>query len=477
MSNILKITTPNAGYESPNQGKTTAARNISASVQGAIQPEKITKPDARNNSASQEQAIGRHHRYNSNFETFIQQLRNSPSLTESFSTLFFERLNMVVTSGLNDEFSQKFMALFDSIPTNSENLAEFLKEQLQSSSRFQGAFFGLLRQAMSNTTSTELKFAALEFMKKYVDMSESSHILKQMDHHLAQMEKHMFSPQSTHLNTLRQELSQLTQGQSTSSEEAVALLKERILPHLNNYISSTHDRSTFRDETALLAGFIARYENGLPDRVVTAFEALLKFQGMQSFFHGFESEYLLQVLQNTEYEKTIKKQSWMQHFTEIIEDGLKGKAGIENTPIFHNLMQSILLNESVYMPLLHVMLPLQSGDSYLLSEMWIDPDAGSSKGKDSDEQMIQGLLKFDVKDLGFFDLLFFYQDGKMRMQLSCPPELKEDLNQIRSDISNILNVNQIRPEELFVESSKSSIPLSTVFPQIFERRNSVNVKI
>ena len=58
MSNILKVTTPVAGYENTNSVRTNPVRNTDQAIQGQVNPEKVMKPDARSDSASQDQNVG-----------------------------------------------------------------------------------------------------------------------------------------------------------------------------------------------------------------------------------------------------------------------------------------------------------------------------------------------------------------------------------------------------------------------------------
>ena len=91
--------------------------------------------------------------------------------------------------------------------------------------------------------------------------------------------------------------------------------------------------------------------------------------------------------------------------------------------------------------------------------------------------MVQGLVKFDIQDLGFFDLYFVYQGGKVNLQLNFPEVLDGKEGEIRDELARILERNGLEAKELFLGSSKESIAISEAFPQIFERRNSINVKV
>ncbi len=479
MANILKITTPNITQNQSQQSRPSIDRNIANDIQGPIQPTKVLKPDARSDSTGQEQGIGRHFRYESNYATFIKQVQTSPTISEGFAKLFFERFATVATSGLSKGFAAELASLFDFANISIENMPEFLKQQMIVSSRFQGAFFNLLRQVMDQTNSVELKSDILNFLKTYTDMSESSHLMKQIQTLLDSIRQSLYPKDQSELSRIVNSL--LSQTGTPSEESMLAnsrTLKEEMLPFLNKFISSTHDRGELRDQVALLSSLIARHENGLPSKVIAAFEALLGYQGMQHSFNSFDSNLLLQVLQNTDFEKHSRNQAWQENFIHLIESGIKGGAGTDNVSIFKNLLQSFLLNESVYMPLQHIIFPMQSENKNMFAQMWIDPNAeGNSKYADPNTKAVQGLLKFDIQDLGFFDLFFLYQDSNIKLQLSCPPTLPIPEQTIQSDLVQLLAANNIRVEELYVEKTEMSIPISTAFPKIFERENAINVKI
>ncbi len=86
-------------------------------------------------------------------------------------------------------------------------------------------------------------------------------------------------------------------------------------------------------------------------------------------------------------------------------------------------------------------------------------------------------MKFDIQELGFFDLFFVYQDKNVNMQLNYPDSLKDKEKEIRNKVAEVLAENGLTGKELFFGSSKESIAISEAFPQIFERKNSINVKI
>ena len=95
----------------------------------------------------------------------------------------------------------------------------------------------------------------------------------------------------------------------------------------------------------------------------------------------------------------------------------------------------------------------------------------------SGEKGVKLLIKFDMKEVGFFDMMMYYEKGKMDMLIHYPDHLSEHEAEIRKSIMGIMEKNNMAVEYLAVEPGRESIPVSAAFPKIFERRNSVNVTI
>lgn len=116
----------------------------------------------------------------------------------------------------------------------------------------------------------------------------------------------------------------------------------------------------------------------------------------------------------------------------------------------------------------------------MFSELWLDPDDdGKGFRNAGQERFVKGLIKFDIKDVGFFDLFFLYgtQTEKISIQLNYPKDLDASEGEIRTALSKILSENGIGQEEIVLGSEDGTIPISTAFPTIFERKNSINVTV
>ena len=137
----------------------------------------------------------------------------------------------------------------------------------------------------------------------------------------------------------------------------------------------------------------------------------------------------------------------------------------------------MLLNESVYMPVNHYLIPMEWNGRMLFSELWVDPDAEEESGSRSGQKTMRFLFKMDVQSLGLFDIVLTAQGSDVDVQIACPDTAAPFSKQIGDAVSQILTRNDLKPARVAVRRMDRPVTLTEVFPKIFEGKNSVNVKI
>lgn len=472
MANILRVTTPPTGYEN-NVRNNAQNQPDKMQIQNPVDPNRVVRPDNRSDANSQNGAQ-LSASYDSNFGTFVQLLRDTPQLSDTMSKLMFGGMANLVEAGIGADTAEDISTFFQLLKMTDAELVEFLKNQLSGSVRFQGPFFALMREALNNAPTVEQRAAILAFLKRYSDMSSGKHLMENMKDLLSDIKKYMFHEQ-------RELLDQLTRGLNhrgpQDTGQNTARLQQDIIPFLAKYVAQTRNMGSLRDLVAQLTYNAARYENGDLDQLISDFKNLLKFPSFQKTFEGMDEEQLRELLMRMNFDKAAGKCAWADKFLSIVESGMRGDAGLENRQVFENVVNVLLLNESVYMPVLHLMLPIELNGHLMFSEMWIDPDEDGDASSDPKERTAKLLIKFDIKDVGFFDLLMVYEKENVSMRLFYPDHLSSFESDIKKGMGEILERNGLNCEYLGVEQAKGSIPVSAVFPKIFERKNSVNVTI
>ena len=471
MPNILRVTTPPAGLD--NNVKNNPLTTNEKQIQNPVDPSKIVRSDGRGDAGDQQQTkLGLNAQ--SNFGNFVQQINDAPQLTQLFSTLFLQGMGNLVEAGIGPDLAEEIAKFMDMMKMTDTQLLDFLKNQTDGAVRYTGTFYNMLRQVMSDTQSVELKAGVLELLKQINDMSAGPHLLENIRGNLDTISKYMLRADR---EVVQQMMEKLDMGAVPGDTKMNAdFLKKEMIPMLGEYISKTRDFGAIRDLIGVLTFNVSRYENGNLDKLIDTFTKLLNFQGFRAKFHGVLPEKLPQILQNTSYEKATQKNEWTEKFLDMVEYGVKGEAGLENKQVFQNLMNAVLLNESVYMPVLHLMLPMELNGRTMFAEMWIDPDdeSGAAEGEGRRTKL---LIKFDIKDLGFFDVVMLYGNEKMDMYLSYPEVLADKEKEIHNALEAIMADNGITFRSLVMEKASEPVSISQVFPKIFERKNSINVTI
>ena len=473
MSNILKVTTPTVGYDnnSVNNKPTPSQQAEDLSIKNPVEANRVGRADGRAESGGNDG--GRGIAYDSNFGSFIQSLRDLPRLSEAMSKMIFGGMANLVESGITKGTAEDIQAFFQMLNMSPEKLSEFLKSQMAGANRLQGPLFDVLRQIMDEATTVELKAGVLDLLKKYNDMSSGKHLMENIKGTLEDIEARMFKGDREGLMKLAMKLKPHTMDSNAAN---VRLLKEQIIPYMGKYVADNREMGKLRDLVTLVAFNTSRYESGSLDNVVQAFQRLMDFPTFQKHFKGMSVNDFRDMLRGVDYDRAAGKNELTDKLLNIMQAGVKGEAGIENKEAFVNIMRSILVNESVYMPVMHVMLPVILDGVPMFSEMWVDPDEESGN-QGSKERGIKLLIKFDMKDVGFFDMMLYYEKGKIDMLIHYSEELLGHESDIRENIRKIMRKNNLELEYLGVEQGKVPIPVHTAFPKIFERRNSINVTI
>ena len=157
---------------------------------------------------------------------------------------------------------------------------------------------------------------------------------------------------------------------------------------------------------------------------------------------------------------------------------LRGEGSADVQQIFRNLVSAMLVNESVYMPINHYLLPLEWNGRMLFSEMWVDTDAETDRGDGSGrkDHGMKLLFKIDVQSLGFFDVILTTRGSEVEVQVGCPAQALPFAQRIEQSLTDIVRRNDLTPARVTVRRMDKPVTLTEVFPKIFEKRSGVNVR-
>jgi len=473
MADILKVTTPMSGYDnstiknSPQAGQGT-------NIQNPVDPSIVTRGDNRSDSGGNtEQQLA--FQYGSNFGTFLNTIKKLPELSKLFSDMFFQGEDMLAGGVMSDNAAGKIAAFFKATQMQEDEIAGFLKEQAESSVRMSGGIFDQLRKVMAETNSVDLKTDVLNFIRKFNDMSSGKHILHDIFNTVNDMKGYVFKKTADQIEELLNNLN--LSAAAGNTDENSELLKGKILPFLGRYIAANHDMGTLRDKISLLTILMARYENGNRQDVLQAFSRLTGYQGFRKYFGNTTAEQFGELLNQVDMDQAAGRNEWSDKLIDFMKMGAEGGTGLENKQMFQNLLQSMVLNESVYMPILHLALPLNINGKKLFTEMWIDPDEEGGSTEAGVKKVTRIFAKFNIMELGQFKLLLLYGDNTASVHLYYPERLQKSEVNIEKGMKGILDKYRIKTNQLVLQAGEGPSSPVSVFPKIQERKNNVDVTI
>jgi hypothetical protein len=478
MPDLLGVTNPVPGHDNSNVNRNIPVSPNDTRIQNAPDPSRVSRPDNRTERQDTGDSAGSQGlRYDSNFAAFLQRMAGTPGMGESLRTLFAMFEGKVVSSGIEEGLASEMGALLNMLKMDESQLGKFLFSQMANGTRFGGALFDVLRSAYASSGSEAVRNNILQFLKKYGDYSSTPHIQGNLLRTLTKLTRAIPASWGSQLLPM---VSQL-EGKLNAGDRAGALklLQGSILPFLSNYTSKTNDMGLSRTLISMLALDISRYENGGEEGLLQAFHQLTSSPGLREKLGGLSDEALLKLLDSTSFAKAAEGDQFASQLSKAAQRALQGGAKNEVQEAFRNIVSAFLVNESVHMPLNHILLPLEWDGKMAFSEMWVDPDAEENlkRGKGERPNTLRFLFKIDIQGLGFFDMVLACQGERVDVQVFCPEKVTPFTQLVQGELSRILTDNGLSAGAVQVQRMDRPLTISGVFPRIFEGENSINVKI
>ncbi len=425
MPDLLGATNPVPGYDSTSTNRNIPISPNDTQIQNIPDPTRVGRADAR----TDQQDAGvlndfNRIRYDSNFQTFLQRLRETPSLVDSLSKLFMGRPGTVVLSGMSEGIAMEMSQVLEMLQMNEQEFLRFLTGQFKTGTRFGGALFALLRSAYSKAASDTVRNDILQFLKQYSDYSSTAHVERNILRNLKNMSQSI--PRSWAEN-LQELIAQLENGMAAGDRKGnLKLLQNEIFPYMAKYVERTHDLGKARNLLTMLALDIARYENGGEENLFQSFHQLNGYAGLKEQLAGFDDKALMMLLNSTEFARASQSNQFADHLTAAAARALRGEGDVETQEVFKQIVSAMLINESVYMPVNHFIIPLEWDGRMMFSELWVDPDAEEERKKEDRDRRGGGgntlkfLFKIDIQSLGFFDIIMTSREKSVDLRIFCP---------------------------------------------------------
>lgn len=477
MADLLGATNPVPGYDNAAINRNISLSPGNPQTQNVVDPGRVVRPDGRTEQQdSGSLANSNQIRYDSNYHTFLQKLKETPDLAAALGKLFAGREGVVVSSGMGEGIAAEMAQALEMLRMDETQLLQFLTGQFKAGTRFGGALFALLRNAYASASSNYVRSDILQFLKSYLDYASTEHIEGNLLRNLNGMAASIPASWAGKLHEL---IAQLQNGIAAGDRQGnLQMLQRELFPYMSGYVERTHDVGRARGLLTLLALDVARYENGSVENLLEAFHQLTGYGTLKSQLGGIDDESLLKLLENSQFIRTSAANQFSDHLAAAAARALRGEGSAEVQEVFRQLVSAMLVNESVYMPVNHYLLPLEWDGRVLFSELWVDPDAEEGQKQEGRRGgAMKFLFKIDVQSVGLFDVVLTNREREVELMIACPERVTPFSKQIEQAVSTILVNNGLTPAGITVRKMERPLTLTEVFPKIFEGKNSVNVKV
>lgn len=481
MANLMGVTNPVPGYDGPNNTRAlpTAPKPNDTSIQNIPDPSRVGRADARTDQKGAGNALDSEVlRYDSNLQFFLQALREAPDVQAELAKAITWMRGLVTMPGLAQGVAEEMSQFLQMLHLDAEGFKRFFLDQMAAGNRFSGPLLSLLRQAFQETSSQNVRDGILAFLKRYSDFSSTEHVAGNLSRLLRQLPEYMPKSWSSKLLELSARLENSLQAGDRAG--ALKLLQGEIIPYLSTYVERTHDMGTARGLISLLMLNVARYENGGEEGLLVAFRQLSGYGETLSGLNQLDDAALLKLLRENAFTQAVRADTFAEKLSGMAAKALRGEFGAEAREAFQEIVRAILINESVFMPLRHGILPLEWENKMMYSEFWVDPDAEEDQeqgGKQNGEGKIQFLFKLDIQGLGFLDMTLAARESQVDLAVFGPDAVAAHQDQIARDLKDILADHGLDGRSVRVTKSQRPLAITDVFPDLFEGKRSVNVKI
>ena len=467
MANILQVSS------SPITPDPSINQRISQdpSIKNPVSPGTVNRADGQN-AGQTDTATGEGRfsgvDFEGNYAAFLKELSQTATLPKALETVLFGD-GAVALSQEKGEIANVMEELFSSIEMeNPEGLKAFMQDQQKAQIKFSGTLFNNLRGMLNSNISPSLKNAILNFAKTYNDFSSSGHFLQQMETIAGDIDKMLLPSFQGEFEDLFSQLN--FQAEPGKTEGNTSLINNQLIPFLSNYISRTHDYGAVRNAVVMFILYAVKYENGSEELLARQKDALMNNPDFRLLFKGNPEEAFNELLDQV---KGQEDNAFPKLFTEFLKAGAEGKAGTEHISQFQQVLHGLLVNESVYMPLQHLVMPFRYEDKDVMSEMWVEQEAQDGAGG----KLTKMLLKFSIQSLGNFEIISGISDMRVDLQLFMPEELMEKQKDVEDVVSHILRRNGLSVANLGVYQKTRDFRIQEVFPEIKDAEKSLNVRV
>ena len=257
-------------------------------------------------------------------------------------------------------------------------------------------------------------------------------------------------------------------------ENNLAVLKEKVLPALARYVSAFNDFGQTRDKISLIIHDISRLNVGTKTELMARFEELIDYMKYEMNVPAKQLGTVRQMFDNAIKLNSETNNKFIDALAKLLlSDRTTGLTATSQNMV-KDVVQSVLLDYSTYMPYNHLFLPVNYNNKQLYTDIWVEKEPESDKKGGVLPRKIY--INFEISNMGSFQAVIGILNDDVDCKLYLPDRFKREIQDVNRDVGRIFaNVGY---ENAKVSSVAENVDIkSAIIKRIGERGDSINVTV
>ncbi|MCR4925520.1 MAG: hypothetical protein K5917_04440 [Clostridiales bacterium] len=483
MADILGVTAPLTHSDTLNKNVQTPIKDPTSLNINVVTPERVVATNQTEDS-DKDQAYNLLQSQNSVFSKFITELKNSPALSENLEKLLFDIFSRKDRLTASSTTSTIIKNLTEGMEMDKAGMLKNLIFQQNNQTKFEGEFFTLLQNLENQLKGTEFELRLANFLKAYDSFFSIADTTESISYNLKELESMI--PKS-YADKIRQSASMLMFEQPNSSIDLnLQILKEQVVPTVKAYVMATNDFGPARDAITLLIHNIARLNLSSKDALIHTFEDMIDYCRFNLNMPENQINLMEALFAQNIQAKSQGEQgnNLFDGIINLLTEGSKSSTSSVSQSFFKEAARSLVLDQSVFMPFNHIVLPVSYNGRFMFAEMWIEKNhedeykiINNATGEEV-EMPKHIFLSFDIKNLGYFEAAIeIYNNSSISLNLSYPPTIEKSPRELTSELNQIIKRNGLSVNSINVTNEKKLDVSKMILRKVNEGRTSVDVTV